>query len=126
MNRIVFYGLIMLIASLAVSCKNKVDFNYEDAKRNPLLVNFIQGNIFVEGTHNFSENIVEMVLKIDALHSYYSKADSIAIAEGWIINEFDSGKRVYVREVKSKGGLRNLIIIRMEFHYPDLIHIKVY
>ncbi len=116
----------MLITTLVLSCKNKVDFNYEDAIRNPLLINFVHGNIFVEGTHNFSENIVEMVLKIDTFHNYYSKTDSIAITEGWMINEFDSGKRVYVREVKSKGGLRKLIIVKMEFHYPDLIHIKVY
>jgi hypothetical protein len=126
MNTRYFCGLIILATTLIASCRNKVDFNYEDAIRNPLLINFIQGNDFVEGTHNFSENIVEMVLKIDTFSNYYSKTDSIAITEGWTINEFDSDKRVYVKEVKSKGNLRKLIIIKMEFHYPDLIQIKVY
>lgn len=126
MNRGYIYGLVILVTTLLVSCRNKVDFNYEDAIRNPLLVNFIQGNDFVEGTHNFSENIVEMVFKIDSFSNYYSKTDSIAITEGWTINEFDSGNRVYVKEVKSKGNLRKLIIIKMEFHDPDLIQIKVY
>lgn len=126
MNRRYIYCLIIIVATLIVSCRNKVNFNYEDAIRDPLLVNFIHGNDFVEGTHNFSENIVEMVLKIDSFSNYYSKTDSIAIIEGWTINKFDSDKRVYVKEVKSKGDLQELIIIKMKFHYPDLIQIKVY
>lgn len=125
MNRFfVFFVIIMMTFSL--SCRNNSEFNNEDAERNSWLTSFLQGKKIIEGKFNHSENIIEFFIEVNSIDNFFSNADSIALTEGWELNKFDPIFRVYLKVMETRGGLHEVMILKMEFKSPNLLKVNVY
>lgn len=112
--------------TFTLSCRNVSEFNNEDAERNSWLTSFLQGKNIIEGKFNHSENIIELYIEINSIDSFYSKTDSIAESESWQLNKFDPVFRVYSKEMETRGGLDEVMILKMEFKPPNLLKVTVY
>ncbi len=125
MNKIFIFLSILIITS-TLSCQNTSEFKNEDAERNSWLTGFLQGEKIVEGKFNHSENIIEFLIVVNSIDSFYSKADSIALIEGWELNKFEPAFRVYSKEMETRGGYNEVMILKMEFKSPNLLKVNVY
>ena len=125
MNRL-FVILSLLMMTFTLSCRNISEFNNEDAERNSWLTGFLQGKNIIEGKFNHSENIIELSIKVNSIDNFFSKADSIALSEGWQLNKFDPNFRIYTKKMTTGGGFDEVIIIKMEFRPPNLLKVNVY
>lgn len=125
MNRL-FIFLSMLMMTFTFSCRNISEFNNQDLERNSWLAGFLQGKKIIEGKFNHSENIIELSIEVNSIDSFFSKTDSIALTESWQLNKFDPNFRVYTKEMKTGGGFDEVIILKMEFRYPNLLKISAY
>ena len=125
MNRLLVI-LLILTTSIILSCRNFSEFNTEDAERNSWLIGFLQNKTIIEGIYNYSEDIIELVLEVDSIDIFYSKADSIALMEGWDLNAYNPNFRVFSKEMKTTGNLSDVFIIKMEYISPNLLKINAY
>ena len=112
--------------TFTLSCRNISEFNNEDAERNSWLIGFLQGKKIIEGKFNHSEDFIELFIEVNSIGNFYSKADSIALTEGWESNKFDPNIRVYSKEMVTGGGLSEVYILKMEFKPNNLLKISVY
>jgi hypothetical protein len=112
--------------TFSLSCRNISEFNNEDAERNSWLTSFLQGKKIIEGKFNHSENIIELFIEINSIDNFYSNADSIALTEGWKLNKFDPIFRVYSKGMETRGGLDEVMILKMEFKSPNILKVNVY
>ena len=112
--------------TFAISCRNISEFNNKDAERNSWLTAFLQGKKIIEGKFNHSEDIIALFIEVNSIGNFYSKADLIALTEGWESNKFDPNFRVYTKEMVTVGGQSEVYIIKMEFTPPNMLKISVY
>lgn len=118
--------MLLLLGITQLSCNSTVEFNLEDAQRQPWVFELIENTEFVDGKHNLDEDILKLYIKTKSFDIYLKSLDDIAQTGGWTIGYSSHLKRVLIKNIPTQAGDENIVVVCVSSIDSNMVQVVIH